>query len=212
MLERVTGLSKISVTAVCKSLIDYIPKVKKLSKTSNKMETLFFNRTSELKKEIRNIEKALNVKLTLKGKKLEVEGDSFAEYDALRILEAMQFGFSAKKTLLLTEEDMIFRTLPIKHFTRRKDLSEVRGRIIGKEGKTKRTIEEISGCNLHINEENNQVGIIGDAEEIEEATTALTNLIRGSKQANVYRFLERINTERKINKTDLGLKNSKDEE
>ncbi|MDP3881720.1 MAG: KH domain-containing protein [Nanoarchaeota archaeon] len=176
------------------------------------METLFFEKTSELKREIKKIEEALNVKLTLKGRKLEIEGEFFAEYEAIRILEAMQFGFSAKKALLLTEEDMIFRTVPIKHFTRRKDLSEVRGRIIGKEGKTKRTIEEISGCELYINEDINQVGIIGNAEGIEEATTALTNLIRGSKQANVYRFLERINAGRKTHKSDLGLKGKNEKE
>ena len=86
-------------------------------------------------------------------------------------------------------------------------MSEVRGRIIGREGKTKRTIEEISGCDLYINEDINQIGIIGNAESIEEATTALTNLIKGSKHANVYRFLEKINTERKKNRFDLGLKN-----
>ncbi len=171
------------------------------------METLFFEKTSEIRKNLKDLENELEVKLSLKGKKLEVEGNtSFAEYEALRILEAIQFGFSAKKALLLKEEDTIFRIIPIKHFTRRKDMNEVRGRVIGKYGKTKHTIEEISGCDLFIKEDTNQVGIIGDAESIDEATTALTNLIKGSKQANVYRFLEKINTIRKRNKTDLGLK------
>jgi ribosomal RNA assembly protein len=171
------------------------------------METLFFEKPARLKKEIKSLEETLKVKLTLKGTKLEIEGDSLPEYDALRVLKALQFGFSAKKALLLKEEDMIFRAIPIKQFTRRKDMSEVRGRIIGREGKTKRTIEEISGCDLYINEDINQIGIIGNAESIEEATTALTNLIKGSKHANVYRFLEKINTERKKNRFDLGLKN-----
>jgi rRNA processing protein Krr1/Pno1 len=56
----------------------------------------------------------------------------------------------------------------------------------------------------------NTVGIIGPAETIEEATTAIGNLIRGSKQANIYRFLERMNAAKKI-KSDLGLKPDKED-
>jgi rRNA processing protein Krr1/Pno1 len=43
----------------------------------------------------------------------------------------------------------------------------------------------------------NEVGLICPAEEIDYVITGMTNLIRGSKQANVYKFLERINTSRK---------------
>ena len=168
------------------------------------METIHFKRIKELQKEKERLEQRLKVKINIQGKKVTLEGDSFNEYEALMILEAMQFGFSAKKALTLMDEQIIFRKIPIKNFTRRKNLTEVRGRIIGKEGKTKKTIENISGCDIAINE--NEIGIIGPAEEIEEATTAITNLIRGTKQANVYRFLERINTGKKDLSMDLGLK------
>ena len=77
--------------------------------------------------------------------------------------------------------------------------------------KTKHTIEQISSCDVLINEDENSVGLIGSAEQIEEATTAITNLIRGSKQANVYRFLERMNAEKRQMDTDLGLKIKKKE-
>ena len=170
------------------------------------METLYFKKVKELVNEKERLEKQLEVKINVQGKKVTVEGDSFKEYESLIILEAMQFGFSAKEALELLTEDIIFRKIPIKQFTRRKNLKEVRGRIIGKEGKTKKTIEDISGCEIKINEELNQIGLIGPAEEIEEATTAITNLIRGTKRANVYRFLERINAGKKDFSTDLGLK------
>jgi ribosomal RNA assembly protein len=107
----------------------------------------------------------------------------------------MQFGFSAKKALTLLNDDITFRKIPIKNFTRRKNLKEVRGRIIGKEGKTKRTIENIADCEVIVN--GNEVGVICTADEVEETTTAITNLIRGTKEANIYGFLERMNKEKK---------------
>jgi len=39
--------------------------------------------------------------------------------------------------------------------------------------------------------------VIGHAEDIGYATTAIANLIKGSKQSNVYNYLERINKEKK---------------
>jgi ribosomal RNA assembly protein len=175
------------------------------------METLYFKKIKELQKERLQLEKKLAVAITIQGKKVTIEGESIDEFEALIVLEAMQFGFSAKKSLELLKEDIIFRKIPIKQFTRRKNLKEVRGRVIGKEGKTKNTIEQISGCDIFINEDENQIGMIGPAEQIDEATTALTNLIKGSKQANVYRFLERMNAGKKKLDIDLGLKIKKEE-
>ena len=170
------------------------------------METLFFDKVRDLKKELNNLQERLNVALTLKGKQLIIEGEAYSEYEAAHVLEAVQFGFSIKKALLLLDEDNIFRSIPIKSFTRRKYLHEVRARIIGKEGKTKRALENISNCEILVREKDNQVGIIGSAINIHGATTALTNLIRGSKQANVYAFLERLNAIKKDKDKDLGLK------
>jgi ribosomal RNA assembly protein len=179
-------------------------------------ETIFMEKTGNLRREKDKLEKKLEVTIKIEGKKVTIEGEELKEYEAMIVLEAIKFGFSVSTALLAANEGMVFRVIPIKHFTRRKDMEEVRGRIIGTEGKTKRTIEQVSGCSLVI--QNNHVGIIGPAESIEEATTAITNLIRGTKQSNIYRFLEKMNAEKKI-KPDLGLKDapadedeSKDEE
>ena len=159
------------------------------------MEILYFVKAREVKKERAELAKRLGVTITVEGKKVTIEGETMAEYEARLVLEAMQFGFSAKKALLLVSDEMIFRRLPLKQFTRRKDMEVVRGRVIGTEGKTRHAIENISGCEIIVRDD--AVGLIGSAESIEEATTALGNLIRGSKQANVYRFLERMNAEKK---------------
>src|SRR3989344_2679426 len=154
------------------------------------MESIYFKNTRELRANFKELEEKLKVKIIMTGKRADIEGSGFDEYEAKNILEAINFGFSAKKALLLKDENFSFSILHIKNISRRKNLKEVRGRVIGREGKTKRTIENISDCHLVI--KNNEVGIIGDAESLEEAKTALQSLIRGSKESNVYKFLEKM--------------------
>ena len=156
------------------------------------METIQIENPGKIRRNKLAIEKKLNVQISVRGRNAKIEGDPVEEYEASRIIEALDFGFPLKDALKITDENVIFRKLPIKQFTTRKNLEEVRGRIIGTEGKTKRVIEETSGCALSLHQ--NTVGVIGLAEDIEEATTALKRLIKGSKQTNVYRFLERMNT------------------
>jgi len=155
------------------------------------MEAIFFDKVNELKREKVNLERTLGVKITIVGKKVTIEGTALEEYEAHTILDAMRFGFSARIALSLKESDFVFKKINIKDFTRRKNLTEVKGRVIGTKGVTKHTIEEISGCKINLYK--NEVGVIGQAESVEEALTALTNLIRGSKQSNVYQFLEKLN-------------------
>jgi len=170
------------------------------------MQTINFQKTAELRRTKAQLEKQLNIKLIIKGKQAMFNSQSPTdEYEANLVLEAMSFGFSADKALLLKDADYTFRDIHIKDFTKRKNLHDVKARIIGTKGQTLQTLEQLSGCFFELKE--NEVAIIGPAEKIEEATTALTNLIKGSKQANVYRFLESSNS---LDKTklseDLGLK------
>lgn len=159
------------------------------------METLYLERAREVDKHKELLERKLNVKLHRTGRKLTVEGTPFNEYEANFVFEAINFGFPVDTALMLKEEDITFKRIKVKDFTRRKDLTTVRSRVIGTQGRTKRTIETIANCHMCI--QGNEVGLIGAANEIEYALTALTNLIRGSKQANVYKFLERVNTQKK---------------
>jgi ribosomal RNA assembly protein len=159
------------------------------------METIFADKTLELKRTKSDLERKLNVKITIEGKKVTIDGSPADEFDAKEVIEAIGFGFSTAKALQIKSGEFMFRKLSIKKFTRRKDLREVKARLIGTEGKTKRTIENLSKCDLVIS--GNSIGIICSAELMETELTAIENLIRGSKQANVYRYLEKMNAIRK---------------
>ena len=166
------------------------------------MENITLEKTKELIRAKKELESKLNVKLIIKGKRVEINGNSLDEYEASMVVEAIGFGFPADVALLVKEEDFMFRKIHIKDFTRRKNLEEVRSRIIGTHGKTKKTIEQISDTNIIIKD--NEIGIIGNTESIEYAITAITNIIKGSKQSNAYGYLEKINRSKKD--TGLGLK------
>ena len=158
------------------------------------METLFFDKTGELRKNKVQLEEKLKVSIAIQGKKVMFEGSPINEYTASAVLDAVSFGFSVKESLTLCTDTIAFKRIPIREFTRRKNLKDVRSRLIGREGKTRRTIEEISGCSVIIAE--SAVGIIGDAKAIDDATQAIIRIIKGAKQANAYRLLERMNASR----------------
>ncbi|MEK6872013.1 MAG: KH domain-containing protein [Nanoarchaeota archaeon] len=144
---------------------------------------------SEVLRNKRRIERTVKVKISYKGKNVFVEGNAANEFLALEVLSAIQLGFSADSALLLAEEDMILQTVHIKEITKRHDLDRVRSRVIGTQGRTLRTLSNLTNCRLSIKD--NIVGIIGDAQEVKDAVDALTSLIQGSKQGNVYSRLEK---------------------
>ena len=160
------------------------------------METIIIDHNlKEIKQNLPELEKKLKVKITLEGTKLTLEGEAVDEYEATMIIYALNFGFTTKQALQIKGGEMSFRKVNIKEFTTRPNLYEVRARIIGKEGKVKRTIQDLSGADMII--KGNEIGIIGNAESIQDLLTGLSNLIRGSKTSNVYSFLERMNADKK---------------
>lgn len=169
------------------------------------METRYLSNSKEFQANKHLLEQKLGITCTLQGRKVTYDAPAFKEYEAGLVFDALIFGFSVKKALMLLEPDMSFKTVHLKDHTRRKDMGEVRARMIGKEGKTKRAIENITNCDLIITDEN-EVGILGHVTDVEHAVVGLINLAKGTKEGNVYAYLERMNAETKRLRSDLGLK------
>ena len=72
---------------------------------------------------------------------------------------------------------------------RNKHIHRIAGRIIGKEGKTRRKIENDAGVFLSIY--GHTVSIIGKIEGMEVAKKAIEMLLEGANHSTVYRYLER---------------------
>lgn len=168
------------------------------------MKTLHVQNPGKIRKNKKRLEKELNANITIKGKEIQVqskEDDSVDEFFDEKIIEALDFGFPLKTALLVGNEDFHFEILNIKDYTKRKDLERIRARIIGKKAKTIKTLMELTRCAIKLEE--NEIGIIGPNECIQNAQQGIESLVRGAKQANVYKFIE---SHQPSPVVDLGLK------
>jgi len=160
------------------------------------MQEIYVEDVRKVLQNKKRLEKELGIKITNRGKNIFVNGSAEAEYTSIQVMEAINLGFSLEKALLLTKEDIILQTLNIKDITKRKNFHEIRARLIGTRGKTLGTLANLTKCEVSLHD--NKIGIIGDAEEIEDAVQAITSIIVGSKQGNVYARLERQKKQRRL--------------
>ena len=147
------------------------------------------------------LESKLKVKITNRGKEVYITGNSEDEYLAEKVIDAINFGFPILEALSILDEEFLFEIINIKDHTKRTDLSRVRARIIGTKGRTFQTLCSLTKCFFELKD--NEIGIIGHADYIKNAQDAIISLIKGSKQANVYAYLEKHRPEPIL---DLGLK------
>lgn len=168
------------------------------------MKILICENFTRILKNRKKLEENLNIKLANRGKEISIDGNPEEEYIAEKVIDALNFGFPFSAAILVKEEDCLFEILNIKDYTNRKDLERIRARIIGKSGKTKKTLCRLTKCNFEIRD--NRVGIIGPSEYIENAQDGIIFIIRGAKQANVYAYLEKHQVKPVL---DLGLKEKK---
>jgi len=165
------------------------------------MKKILVDKVTRIIKAKKRLEEKLKVKITNRGKEFYLEGKPIDEYFADLIITAFDFGFRLSDAMLIKDQDFIFEILNIKDYTKRNDLERVRARIIGKEGKTINTLRSLTKCAMELNE--NNLGIIGAPESIPAAQQGAISLIQGSKQSNVYSFLEKHHPEPV---EDLGLR------
>jgi len=106
------------------------------------------------------------------------------------IIQAMARGFSEDRAFRLLDEDAYFEVLDIKEFAHSKNrVAQIRARLIGTRGKTRRLIEELAGVEVSV--WGHTVALIGGTFEMAIAREAVLMLLRGSEHKTVYRFLER---------------------
>src|SRR5881397_111271 len=109
---------------------------------------------------------------------------------ARNIISAMARGFSEDRAFRLLDEDAYFEVLDIKDFAHSKNrVAQIRARLIGTRGKTRRLIEELSGVEVSV--WGHTVALIGGTFEMAIAREAVLMLLLGSEHKTVYRFLER---------------------
>jgi len=125
-------------------------------------------------------------------------------FKAKEVVTAIGRGFAPNHAFrLLKDDDTVFEMINLREIVGRSqsDLKRLKGRVIGKEGKTRRIIEELSGANLSVY--GHTISIIGHADQAAIAREAVRMLLRGSLHGTVYRFLHKKRRELKKQRLQL---------
>jgi len=130
-----------------------------------RMKKIISEKFPRILKNKRRLEKELGIKISHRGKEVFFSGNPENEYVTEKVFDALEFGFPFSVALEISNEDLMFEVINIKDHTKRSDLRSVRARIIGKNGKTLKTLSDLTKCHFELKD--NQVGIIGSPEEIE---------------------------------------------
>ncbi|NLI74155.1 MAG: RNA-processing protein [Euryarchaeota archaeon] len=117
--------------------------------------------------------------------------DPLAALKVVDLVRAIGRGFAPHRAMRLLDEDEYLEVLEISDYIGKKsdNLSRVRSRLIGTNGKTRKIIEDLTGANMSIY--GSTVALIGNSVQLPIAKKAVEMLLRGSKHSNVYRYLER---------------------
>jgi len=122
---------------------------------------------------------------------VEIEGEDWlAVMRTKEIVKAFGRGFDFDDALDLVDEDYILEIFNMSDFAgkSRTRQIELKGRVIGADGKSKKIIEKYSGSKIVIY--GKTVSIIGKWENVRLAREAVEQLLRGAKHAGIFKMLE----------------------
>ena len=141
------------------------------------------------------IEKSGDVKLDIDSNNGVItvfqKNDAVKAMLSLNVIQAIARGFNPEKAMLLFDENMQLIVISIKEYANKnsKRISEIKGRLIGREGHTREIIEELTRTYVSIS--GNTVSIIGDFVSIQYSREAINMLLQGRKHKTVYSYLEK---------------------
>lgn len=106
------------------------------------------------------------------------------------VINAIARGFNPEIALKILDDDFtVLETIDLSSYVSQKSMERIKGRIIGKEGKMRRLIEET--LNVHVSVYDKYVSIIGNFENVSAAREAIEMLIDGAQHSTVQKFMEK---------------------
>jgi ribosomal RNA assembly protein len=132
-------------------------------------------------------------------------------FRAKDVATAIGRGFSPEQAFrLIRNEDAVFDFIDLRTIFDRSesDIRRVKSRIIGMNGKTRRTIEELTEADVVVY--GHTVGLIGTFEQVDAARNAVQMIIQGSQHHTVYSYLQKKRRELKKQMLELWEKPEKE--
>lgn len=152
---------------------------------------VLIGKEGEIKEKIEE-ETATKIDIDSKEGDVFIAGDeALSLYTAREIVKAIARGFNPEVALKLLKQDYSFELVDLGAYVKDKQnhLLRIKGRIIGKEGKSRRLIEDMTETNLSIY--GKTIGVIGAYDSVVIAKKAIESLITGSPHSSVYKWLEK---------------------
>ena len=125
-------------------------------------------------------------------------------FKAIEIISAISRGFSPQRAYrLFDDEELMLQIIDLKDYTGKSAnaMDRMKGRIIGQSGKSRKTIEELSGVYMSVS--GHIVALIGKYEEVRLANDAVTMILKGSTHKTVYTMLQDARRKNKLEKMRL---------
>ena len=157
----------------------------------------------------KEIEERCGVVLQIDSKTGDVSVSSEKElsqsdpFKAVDIVTAISKGFSPERAFRLLGEEEGLSQLDLREYAGKSenDLSRIKGRIIGLDGKTRRILEELTGTYVSIY--GHIVSVVGRMDQNKLALDAIDMLASGSSHKSMYNMLQGARTKTKIDRMKL---------
>ncbi len=150
------------------------------------------NRAKLLKSKdmLKEAAKRLGCELSLDGNELTIQGDALEEYNARTVMQAFARGFDLNTSCLLLGDDCYFESVDMKGLLKKSErVKRIKARVIGREGKTKEYVQEVSGAHVCIY--GDTVSFIGTLGQIKTARAAMDTLLEGGTHNKAYIMMQK---------------------
>jgi ribosomal RNA assembly protein len=128
----------------------------------------------------------------------EYTEDPLSVWKARYIVKAIGRGFNPEVSIKLMDDETILEIINLPDYVgkSKKAILRQKARIIGKDGRTKDIITDMTGVDISIY--GKTVAIIGDMEAIHIAKEAVEMILSGVRHKTVYSFLEKKSRDMKV--------------
>ncbi len=163
---------------------------------------VLIGKNGSVKKELEE-KTSTSISIDSKEGSVKLEGeDAPLLLRGIEVVQAVNRGFSPERAfMLLEDEDLLLDVIDLSGLTDSpRQLDRLRGRIIGKDGRSREQIEHMTECEISVF--GKTVAIIGLPEQIKIARSAVDMLLQGLPHEMVFSFLERKRREMKQDMID----------
>ncbi|MGM5479937.1 MAG: KH domain-containing protein [Nanobdellota archaeon] len=122
---------------------------------------------------------------------IRIQGtDSVLLFQLKDVIKAIGRGFNPEIAVRLFKPDYILEILTMNDYAKEKNhFVRLKGRIIGKNGKSRETIEHLTDTNISVY--GKTIAIVGFCDNVEVSKRAVDSLLKGSPHSSVFKMLER---------------------